>query len=420
MRSLRLVAAVAAVSLLLPALAAPASAAGPRPGASPSHEVRSSVRSADAPPYAVVVDSFEWWFNGTTFSVVGDVRNYLDVPVMSVKVHSAAYAADDSVVAEGTDYLMFGRLDPGEYGTFQVDARLAGTISRVSVWVDDWDQSSIVANHYFSASGTFTTVDTYTDRVQGSVKNLNTVDARDVRVVATMYDPDLNVVGAGYVDLPGTITAGGSTTFSMDVSHLRLSYTPTIYVSAESDSDPEQIVTFEVFPTSLTYGGQVTVSGRTTPGADIRMQYYDQPSADWLDVHGEIIAAQPDGSYSLTLTPTVGTTYRTRSGDNVSVPVVLYVHAKVTIKASTKKTTVGKKVLISGTAGPVDPGAKVQIQRKVGSTWKTLTSVTVNSTGAYSYAWKPTAKGSYVLRAYVGGQSLVFDGSSSSVTVVVK
>ena len=421
MRLTRLAVAVVVAALILPALAAPALATDSRQAR--AGHVRSHptpVRAAAAYPYRVVVDSFEWWYNGTTFSVVGDVRNYLDLPVQSIKVRTAAYAADDSIVAEGSDFLMFARLDPGEYGTFEVDARLGGTIDRVEVWVDDWDSSSVVANHYFSASGRFTTVDASTSRVEGSVKNLNTVAARDLRVVATMYDPDLNVVGAGYVDLFGTLTKGGSTTFSLDVSHLRLSYTPTVYVSAEADSDPEQIVTFEVFPNSLTYGDRTTVSGRTTPGADIRMQYYDQPTAEWVDVFGEIITAQPDGSYSLTLTPAIGTTYRTRSGENLSVPVVIYVQDKVTFKASTKKTTVGKKVVLSGTAQPADAGSKAQVQQKVGSTWKTIATVPVSASGAFKYTWTPKKKGTYVLRAYVGGQTLVFDGWSSSVTVVVK
>ena len=421
MRLMRLLAAVAAVALVLPALAAPAAATESRQArAGHGRSQAAPVRAADAYPYKVVVDSFEWWFNGTTFSVVGDVRNYTDLPVQSIKVRTAAYAADDSLVAEGSDYLMFARLDPGEYGTFEVDARLSGTINRVEVWVDDWDFSSVVANHYFSASGTFVTVDAYTSRVEGSVKNLNTVDARDLRVVATMYDPDFNVVGAGYVDLFGTLTKGGSTTFSMDVSHLRLTYTPTVYVEAESDSDAEQIVTFEVFPNSLTYGAQTTVSGRTTPGSDIRMQYYDQPTAEWVDVRGDIIAAQPDGSYSLTLTPAIGSTYRTRSGENVSVPVIIYVLDKVTFKASTKKTTVGKKVVLSGTAQPADAGSKAQVQQKVGSTWKTIATVPISASGAFKYTWTPKKKGTYVLRAYVGGQSLVFPGSSSSVTIAVK
>jgi len=421
MRLPGLAAAVVATAVVACGLTAPVSAVGR--DAVAVGDVRSGhapVRAADAYPYKVVVDSFEWWYNGTTFSVVGDVRNYTDVPVQSIKVHAAAYAADDSVVADGSDFLIFARLDPGEYGTFEVDARLAGTIARVEVWVDDWDYSSVVANHYFSATGTFTTVDAYTSRVEGSVKNLNTVSAQDLRVVATMYDPDMNVVGAGFVDLTGTLTKGGSTTFSLDVSHLKLTYTPTVYVEAESPSDPEQIVTFEVFPVSLTYGARTTVSGRTTPGADIRMQYYDQPTAAWVDVPGEIITAQPDGSYSLTLTPTIGTTYRTRSGDNLSVPVVIYVSDKVTFKASTKKTTVGKKVVLSGTAQPADAGSKAQVQQKVGSVWKTIATVPVTSSGAFKYTWTPKKKGTYVLRAYVGGQTLVFDGWSPSVTIAVK
>ncbi len=44
----------------------------------------------------------------------------------------------------------------------------------------------------------------------------------------------------------------------------------------------------------------------------------------------------------------------------------------------------------------------------------------MSGSGAFSYAWKPTAKGTYVLRAWVDGNSLVFEGNSSSVTIAVK
>ncbi len=93
---------------------------------------------------------------------------------------------------------------------------------------------------------------------------------------------------------------------------------------------------------------------------------------------------------------------------------------KVTFKASTKKTTVGKKVVLSGTAQPADADLKAQLQQKVGSTWKTIATVPISASGAFKYTWTPKKKGAYVLRAYVGGQSLVFDGWSPSVTIAVK
>jgi hypothetical protein len=108
------------------------------------------------------------------------------------------------------------------------------------------------------------------------------------------------------------------------------------------------------------------------------------------------------------------------AGSAASVPVLMIVQDKVTLKASTKKATVNKKVVLSGTAQPADPGSKAQIQRKVGSTWKTIATVPITGAGAFKYTWTPKAKGTYVLRAYVEGQTLVFPGSSSSVTVVVK
>ena len=100
--------------------------------------------------------------------------------------------------------------------------------------------------------------------------------------------------------------------------------------------------------------------------------------------------------------------------------MVLYVQDKVTLKASTKKTTVNKKVVLSGTAQPADARLEGADQRKVGSTWKTIATVPISASGTFKYTWTPKKKGTYVLRAYVGGQSLVFDGWSPSVTVIVK
>ncbi len=421
MRLMRLAAAFAAAALLLPALAGPSSAAeGSRTTSIRPRAASAAVRAADGLHYQVSLDSYEWWFTGTTFTVVGDVRNDTDVPVKNVRVHASASAADDSVVANGSDLIMFAILDPGGYGSFRIDAPLTGTIDTANVWVEDWDYTSLPANHYFTASGTQTVVDAGTTRVQGSIRNLNTVDARDLRVVATLYDPADSVVGAAALDLIGTLSAGASTTFTIDVEHLALSYTPTVRVDVEADSDPELLVTFNVDPSTLTYGRMTTVTGRTTPGADVRIQYWDQPDGTWANVRGDIVTAGTDGSYELTLLPAIGSTYRASSGDLASVPVVIYVQDKVTLKSSTKKTTVGKKVVLSGTANPADDGSKALIQRRVGAAWKTIATVAIAADGRFRYTWTPKAKGTYVLRAYVGEQSLVFAGTSGSVTIVVK
>ena len=152
----------------------------------------------------------------------------------------------------------------------------------------------------------------------------------------------------------------------------------------------------------------------------MRVQRYDQPSAKWVDVQGEDIKADNSGYYSLTLTPGGASSYRVISGSVTSVPIVLFVRAKVTLKASTKKVALGKKVVLSGVAEPLASGQKVYIQRKSGSSWKTVATVTASASGAFSYAWKPTAKGTYVLRAWADGNDDVFSGNSGTVTVAVK
>jgi len=119
--------------------------------------------------------------------------------------------------------------------------------------------------------------------------------------------------------------------------------------------------------------------------------------------------------------PTFGTTYRAVAGSSVSVPMVIYVDVAVTLKASTRSTTLGKKVVLTGRARPADPGSKVVIQRKVGAAWKTIASGSIaRSNGAFSVGWTPKAKGTYVLRAFVGDQSLVFPGTSPMLTIVVR
>ncbi len=77
-----------------------------------------------------------------------------------------------------------------------------------------------------------------------------------------------------------------------------------------------------------------------------------------MDIAGDDIKADDTGNYSLTLKPGRATCFRVISGSVTSVPIVLFVDAKVTLKAAAKKTTVGKKVVLSGVAQPLDPARR--------------------------------------------------------------
>jgi hypothetical protein len=380
------------------------------------------VRSAASYPYDVVVDSIDCYLSGSTGTVVGDILNLTDMPVRDVLIGVTVRDAAGNVRSTASGSPWFEFVDPGEWSSFRIDLTNATGGTKCGAEVTDYTFTAMPANQYFTASSETTAAinDGTTTRFSGMLANNNTVRASEISLVATVYDPDGNVIGTNMISLPGTLTPGGTTRFAIDVDHVAYSFTPTYRIQAESTSEPQTATTMEADPMEFTYGGSTDVTGKGIPGNPVRVQQWDQPTASWKDLEGDLITADNSGAYSLTLTPDRASTYRTISGSVTSVPVVLFLHAKVTLKASTKKVAVGKKVVLSGVAEPVDSGARTLIQRKVGSSWKTIATAAVSSSGAFKYTWTPKAKGTYVLRAWVDGQTLVFSGDSPSVTVVVK
>jgi len=379
------------------------------------------VAAATPTSYTVAEVSEDYWYTDTTFTAVGEVRNDTDVPVRNVKIRVTLFGADDAVVATDVGETWLTILDPGETSSFRMDVALPGGFDKFRIEVDDWTDSSLAANHYFTATSSQTRLDFTSTKVRGSIRNANVVPAGGVAAVATLYDPDGNVIGNGAVEVPGVLSPGGSAPFEVVIEHNPIDVAPTVRIAAEATSDPVTAVTFNADPGTLTYGRSTTIRGTAPAGASVGFERFDQPTGRWVATPDAAITAGADGSYETTMKPTFGTTYRAVAGSAISVPMVIYVEVAVSLRASAKSTTLGKKVVLTGRARPADPGSKVVIQRKVGSTWKTIASGPIaRSTGAFSIGWAPKAKGTYVIRASVGNQSLVFPGMSSIVTIVVR
>jgi hypothetical protein len=420
-----LVVPVIAAALLITSLAGPASAAA-RPMAALLHvqaQVASgSVRAAASASYHVVLDAWSCHLDGSTRTVVGDVYNYTSLPVRDIEVTVTLRDDAGRVRGSASGGPWIDVLDPGEGASFRIDMPNARGATRCAAGVTDWAFADTPANNYFTSAnvdfahepGTFVT------RVFGTLANDNTVPAADVIVVATLYDADGGVVGASTGSFSEPMTPGDARAFSIDVEH-RWTGIPVYWrIQAESTSDPQTATTMHADPTELTYGGSTVVDGTGVPGDLVHVQRYDQPTALWIDVPSEDARADASGAYSFTLTPVGATMYRVTSGSVTSVPVVLFVHARVTLKASAKKVGLGQRVVLSGVARPLESGQKVAIQRKVGASWKTIATVRVSPSGSFSYAWRPSARCTYVLRARVGGNAYVLSGTSSSVTIVVR
>ena len=401
----RLIGALIAAALLLPTAAVVASAATPV-------------------EYGVHMVSTDYWYTegpDATFSAVGEVRNDTDVPVRNVTIKATALAADGKVVATGVKQVWLDILDPGEISSFRIDVGLPGAWATYRIAVEDWDYTSLASNHYFTTKASSSTTDAHTMHISGSITNANVVPTADNIVVATLYGPDGKVVGTGVAALAGTLAAGESAQFSMDAEHANVSSTPTVAVTAESTSDPQTAVTFAATPTELAFGTSVSITGAAKPGGSFAIQRYDQPTSAWVDAGFGAATAGTNGSYAVTVTPTAGSTYRAVSGGVQSVPIPLFVRTAVTMRASTKATTVGKKVTLSGTARPTDAASEIVIQRKVGSTWTKIASGPIAASGGtFTVVWTPRTKGSYVLRAGASGGSALYAGTSTTTTIVVK
>jgi hypothetical protein len=424
MHARRLVVAVIATALFVPltslttAAVTPADRATMHPTRAASHAATRAALTASA-EYGVHVVSSDGWYTATTLTVVGEVSNDTDLPARHVTVRATAHAADDSVVATGVKAVWLDILDPGEVASFRIDVDLSRPFDTYSVAIEGWSYSFLPANHYFTGTTSAARVDDTTTHVSGSVTNENVDPAAEGFVVATLYASDGTVVGSGVTLIPGTLAAGATAAYALDVEHAQSSTPATVTVVAESTSDPNTGVTFAASPHELGYGTRVTMTGSARPGAAVTIQRYDQPSAGWVSA-GVSATAGADGSYSLVAVPAYGTSYRAMSGGIASALALVYVKTAVAMRASTKSTTVGRKVILTGVVKPGGVSSSVRIERKVSGAWKALATGTISSTGAFTVTWTPKAKGSYTVRAWVGGGGDLYPGTSAVITIVVK
>ncbi|MDX6239227.1 MAG: serine protease, partial [Kribbellaceae bacterium] len=162
---------------------------------------------------------------------------------------------------------------------------------------------------------------------------------------------------------------------------------------------------------AISTGGSVTLSGRVTrvdtlaPLAGVLVSLYGRTknSSTWREITR--VTTSATGTYSVAYKPTVSTVFAwgyngspdllgSRTGNQT-------VEVRPTITANLSATTfkLGGTTQFYGYLRPQHVGQSVYLQRLVGSTWTTITSSKLNSTGNYGFAIKPTARGGYTYRA---------------------
>jgi serine protease len=162
--------------------------------------------------------------------------------------------------------------------------------------------------------------------------------------------------------------------------------------------------------TAINYSGSVTLSGKVTridtkapvAGKVVSLYGRTKNSSTWREITR--VTTTATGTYSVAYKPTVSTVFAW--GYNGSADLLgsrtgnLTVEVRPTITANLSPTTfkLGGTTQFYGYLRPQHAGQKVYLQRSVGSSWTTLTTGKLNSTGNYGFTIKPTARGSYTYR----------------------
>ncbi|MDX6248581.1 MAG: serine protease [Kribbellaceae bacterium] len=163
--------------------------------------------------------------------------------------------------------------------------------------------------------------------------------------------------------------------------------------------------------TIVNYGSAVTLSGAVTridtkapvAGQKITLYGRDKNGTTWRAITW--LTTSATGTFSVSYKPSVNTVVAwgydgspdllgSRTG-NFTIDV------RPTITANLTSTAIklGSSTSFYGYVRPQHAGSPVYLQRLSGSTWTTITSTKLNSTGNYAFGIKPTARGSYTYRA---------------------
>jgi serine protease len=182
---------------------------------------------------------------------------------------------------------------------------------------------------------------------------------------------------------------------------------------------------------AINYGGSVTLSGKVTrvdtkaPLAGVLVSLYGRTknSSSWREITR--VTTSATGTYSVAYKPTVSTVFAW--GYNGSPDLLgsrtgaVTVEVRPTITANLSPTTfkLGGTTQFYGYLRPQHAGQKVYLQRLSGSSWTTLTTGKLNSTGNYGFTIKPTVRGSYTYRVVwlADGDHATAVSAAKSITV---
>ncbi|HEX2770917.1 MAG TPA: FG-GAP-like repeat-containing protein, partial [Micromonosporaceae bacterium] len=344
---------------------------------------------------------------------------------------------DAASVTSSTVRLVHGRTGATVAATVSFDPTSGTAKVTPSAALQDNTPYRLVVNGVRDTSGAtlaerFSTTFRTVDNAPAVVSNFKAAGALRAATLSWTLPPitDLDQVivrRATGTTPPASVTSGtavyAGTGSSVTVSGLADSstYTFRAWVKDRSGklSSPSTVmlrgsaVTISSSTTALTYGGAVSVTGRLTQadtgaaiaGAPVQLYWRRKGSTSWSLLATPTTSST--GYLSFSHKPPWSVDYHwvyrgsTAYTGDASPWRAVGVRTAVTAALSRTSFPLGGSVVLSGTVAPGHAGSTVYLQRLVNGAWSTATSQRLSSTSSYSFAIKPSARGTYTYRVYM-------------------
>ena len=164
-----------------------------------------------------------------------------------------------------------------------------------------------------------------------------------------------------------------------------------VLVSTAYGQPQPKNITIDATPTTVKFGGAVTLSGKLTgqnnSGRIVDVEQDPFPIDTFTNAGTATTNAT--GDWSLILKPDRNTRYRARSGNAESKTVDVLVRPAISLRLSDRTPAAGTRVTFSGRLCPEHDGVNIALQRRFGTKWRTLRSVTLKdipATNCSSYS----------------------------------
>jgi hypothetical protein len=191
-------------------------------------------------------------------------------------------------------------------------------------------------------------------------------------------------------------------------------------------------LTLVAAPTSVLYGGTVTLTGRLQEAdsagiADETVTVERRPKGTTTWTTLTTVTTASDGTFdpSPQVTPQVHTQYRLRHpatpfyAASTSPTATVLVGVRLTARLNPTSMTLGRTATISGQVVPTHRGQRIRLQYKQGQSWRTAQTRTLPATGRYSFALRPRGTGTSWWRIHKASDADHVGAISPTVRLVV-